>query len=255
VTKELEGKTALVTGGSRGLGRGMAIRLAASGAIIAVNYAENKKAADEVVATVTSAGGQAFAVQAALGDPTINAKFIGEFMGEFKKRTGREKLDILINNIGGGGYAPFPTETVANYDHTFSNNVRAPFFLTQALLPYLTDGGRVINIGSTGSRLVDPNIIVYSMAKAALDKFTEVLAKELGPRRITVNAVLPGFNATDVNMPMVNDPAMRKYVEENTLLGRFGEASDIAEVVHFFALPASGWVTGQMVEASGGFKW
>jgi NAD(P)-dependent dehydrogenase (short-subunit alcohol dehydrogenase family) len=255
VTRVLEGKTALVTGGSRGLGRGMSERLAASGALVAVNYAENERAAAETVAAIQAQGGQAFAVQARLGEPGANEALVAAITAEFRRRTGQGGLDILVNNIGGGDYGTIASVTVEQYEQTFSNNVRSPFFLTQALLPHLNDGGRVINISSAASRLAGVDFIAYSMSKAALDMFTRVLAKDLGPsRRITVNSVLPGFNETETNEHLAQDPQARAQIEEMTALGRFGLPSDIAEVVHFLASPAGGWVTGQIIEASGGFR-
>lgn len=254
MTKTLEGKTALVTGGSRGLGRGISERLAEAGALVAVNYANNAAAAEETVAAIKAKGGQAFAIQAHLGAPGPIETLVAGLDAELKRRTGQTGLDILVNNIGGGGYGTIATTTQEVYDTTFSNNVRAPFFLTQALLPRLKDGGRVINISSAASRLAGPDFIVYSMSKAAVDMFTRVLAKTLGPQRITVNAVLPGFNATEMNMGLVENPETRKQIEDMTLLGRFGQPSDIAEVVYFLASPAGAWVTGQTIEASGGFR-
>jgi 3-oxoacyl-[acyl-carrier protein] reductase len=254
VMKSLEGKTALVTGGSRGLGRAMSERLAASGAIVAVNYASNAEAAERTVAAITAGGGQAFAVQAKLGAAGANEVLINALDAELRRRTGQVGLDILVNNIGGGELGTIATTTPELYDTTFHNNVRAPFFLTQALLPRLRDGGRVINISSAAARLAGADFIAYSMSKAAVDMFTRVLAKSLGPRRITVNSVLPGYNRGETNTHLVEDPVMRKQIEDLTLLGRFGEPSDIAEVVHFLAAPAGGWLTGQIIEASGGFR-
>jgi 3-oxoacyl-[acyl-carrier protein] reductase len=173
---------------------------------------------------------------------------------ELRRRTGTGGLDILVNNIGGGDYGTIATTTPEAYDTTFLNNVRAPFFLTRALLPRLKDGGRVINISSAAARLAGSDFITYSMSKAAVDMFTRVLAKTLGPRRITVNSVLPGFNVTETNAHLVEDAVMRKQIEDLTALGRFGQPGDIAEVVHFLASPAGGWVTGQIIEASGGFR-
>jgi 3-oxoacyl-[acyl-carrier protein] reductase len=170
------------------------------------------------------------------------------------KRRGQSGLDILVNNVGGGTYGTLASTSPAQYDEIFRNNAKTPFFLTQALLSHLADGGRVINISSAASRLAGVDFITYSMSKAALDMFTRVLAKELGPRRITVNAVLPGFNATDSNADILGEAEMRRQIEEMTAFGRFGEPIDIAEVVHFLASPASGWVTGQFIEASGGFR-
>jgi 3-oxoacyl-[acyl-carrier protein] reductase len=252
--KVLEGKTALVTGGTRGLGRAMAERLAASGAIVAVNYASNAEAAQRTVGTITAAGAQAFAVQAKLGAPGANEALVSALDAELRRRTGQGGLDILVNNIGGGEYGTIASTTPELYDVTFQNNVRSPFFLTQALLPHLRDGGRVINISSAAARLAGTDFIVYSMSKSALDMFTRVLAKSLGPRRITVNSVLPGFNVGETNTHVTEDPVKRKQIEDLTVLGRFGEPTDIAEVVHFLASPAGGWLTGQIIEASGGFK-
>jgi 3-oxoacyl-[acyl-carrier protein] reductase len=254
VTKCLEGKTALVTGGTRNLGRGISERLAASGAIVAVNYASNTAEAEVMLAAIASRGGEAFAVKAKLGELGANEALVAALDIELKRRTGSGRLDILINNIGGGPYGTIASTTPEEYDWTFANNVRSPFFLTQALLPLLNDGGRVINISSAASRLAGKDFIAYSMSKAALDMFTRVLAKELGPRRINVNSVQPGFNVTDSNADILANADMRKQVEAQTAFGRFGEPSDIADVVHFLASPAGGWVTGQTIEASGGFN-
>jgi NAD(P)-dependent dehydrogenase (short-subunit alcohol dehydrogenase family) len=254
VTGVLEGKTALVTGGSRGLGRGMSEKLAASGALVAVNYAGNAAAAEETVAAITQAGGQAFAGQAKPREPGAHHALVEAVITEFRRRD-RSGLAILVNNIGGGDYGTLASVTPEQYDQTFANNVRSPFFLTQALLPHLNAGGRVINISSSAARLAGVDFIIYSMSKAALDMFTKVLAKDLGPaKRITVNSVLPGFNEGETNDHLANDPEARAQIEGMTALGRFGRPTDIAEVVHFLASPAGGWVTGQIIEVSGGFR-
>lgn len=252
--RDLEGKTALVTGSSRGLGEHMAVRLGAAGALVAVNYASDEQAALETVAAVEAAGGQAFPVQAKLGGWEA-AKALGKAVtSELEKRTGSDKLDILVNNIGGGDYSPMSEVDEAAYDQQMSNNVRGPFFLTKALYDHLNDYGRVINISSIGSRLTDPTIIVYTMAKAAVEAFTRVLAADLGPRGITVNAVGPGFTAGPTNDYIVNDPEKAAPVINNTALRRFGQPSEIADVVHFLASDAGRWVTAQTIDATGGFK-
>jgi 3-oxoacyl-[acyl-carrier protein] reductase len=254
VTGCLEGKTALVTGGTRNLGLGMAKRLAASGAIVAVNYASNSAAAEEAVAAIAAEGGQAFAIEARLGTRGAQEALVQALGMELVRRTGRQTLDILVNNIGGGNYGTIASTSPEEFDEIFANNVRTPFFLTQALLPLLSDGGRVINISSAASRLAGVDFIAYSMSKAAVDMFTRVLAKDLGRRHINVNAVMPGFNATDSNIGVLEDAQARKQIEAMTAFGRFGEPSDIADVVHFLASPGSRWVTGQIIEASGGFN-
>jgi NAD(P)-dependent dehydrogenase (short-subunit alcohol dehydrogenase family) len=253
MTRDLEGKTALVTGAVRGLGRGIAERLAEAGAIVALNYASNDAAALDTLASIERKGGAAFTVKAKIGAPGATERLLATMDEELTRRVGRINLDILVNNIGGGTYGSVATTTVEHYDQVFENNVRAPFFLTQALLPRLSDGGRVINISSAAPRLAGVDFVSYSMAKAALDTFTKVLAKEIGRRKITVNAVAPGFNATETNTELTDDPAARKRVEDMTLFGRFGEPADIADIVHALASPAGRWVTGQIIEASGGF--
>ncbi len=251
--KTLAGKTALVTGGARGLGRAMVERLAAEGALVFFNYISSAQAAAEVVEGVAAGGGRAVALQAPLEDDASIDSFATQLLEALQRETGSSDLDILVNNIGGGVYGGVPAVTPEVYDHTFNNNVRVPFFLTQALIPHLREGGRVINISSAASRLAGKDFVVYSMSKAALDMFTKVLAKELGPKGIPVNSVCPGFNATDANEHEMNDPEIRKNIESNTLLGRFGQPGDIAGIVYALASPDGGWVTGQVIEASGGF--
>lgn len=254
MTRDLEGKTALVTGGSRGLGQAIAERLAAAGALVAVNYASNREAANATVARIVAAGGQAFALQAKLGGQAQAEQLAIALDAELGSRAGSSKLDILVNNIGGGDYGTIRDADEAFYDDVFNNNVRAGFFLTRALYGRLADGGRVINLSSTGSRLTDPGIIVYTMAKAAVEAFTRVLAADLGPRGITVNSVAPGFTAGETNDHIAQDPVAAKQVTDVTALRRFGQPEEIADAVYALASPLGRWVTAQNVEASGGFK-
>lgn len=246
---DLVGKTALITGGSRGLGLAMAERLAGAGARVAVNYAANADAADAAVAKIVSAGGQAFALQGKLRGEAEAKALTGALLDQLPG-----KLDILVNNIGGGDYATMADVDEEFFDDLFANNVRAAFFLTKALAPHLADHGRVINISSTGSRLTDPGIIVYTMAKAAVEAFTRVLAAELGPRGITVNAVAPGFTAGETNAHVLEDPQIAAQVIDFTALRRFGQPEEIADIVVALAGPAGRWITAQTIDASGGFK-
>lgn len=243
-----------MTGGARGLGRAMVERLAVSGAVVLFNYAARADAAADVVETVEARGGKAIAIQATLGEIDSINVFASAVESTLTEQTGEPCLDILINNIGGGDYGSILDTTPEFYDHTFSNNVRVPFFLTQALIPMLREGGRVVNISSVASRLAGRNFVVYSMSKAALDMFTRVLAKELGPRDITVNSILPGFNATESNQAEFSNADIRRQIENDTLLGRFGEPEDIAGAVYALVSPDGGWITGQIIEASGGFQ-
>lgn len=252
--KTLAGKTALVTGGSRGLGQAIAEKLAAEGALVAVNYAENRVAADATVARIVAAGGQAFAVQAKLGGAAEARKLADAIAKEFTAHTGSSGVDVLVNNIGGGDYAAMLDVTEELYDQIMANNLRGAFFITQALHGQLRDHGRVINLSSVGARLSDPGIIVYTMAKAAVDAFTRVMAAELGPRGITVNAVAPGFTAGETNDYIAEDPEAARSVTQVTALRRFGQPQEIADVVYALASPLGRWVTAQSIEASGGFK-
>jgi NAD(P)-dependent dehydrogenase (short-subunit alcohol dehydrogenase family) len=252
--KDLAGKTAVVTGASRGLGVHMALRLARAGALVAVNYASDEAAAKETVLRIEEEGGEAFPVQAKLGGEAEAVKLVGAATAEFTRRTGQSGLDILVNNIGGGDYAPIIDITEDVYDQEMSNNVGGAFFLTKAFYHKINDLGRVINISSVGARLTDPNIIVYTMAKAALNAFTRVMAQDLGKRGITVNSLSPGFTAGPTNDYIAADPEAAKTVTDVTALDRFGQPEEIADMVYAIASPLGRWMTAQNIEASGGFK-
>lgn len=251
---DLDGKTALISGGGRGIGRGIALRLASAGALVAVNYAGDAEAARQTVRDIEDAGGQAFAIQARLGELSEINKLASALSVELTRRTGGDGLDILINNIGGAGPGNTANTSEELYDWTFSNNVRSPFFLTQALLPVIRDDGRIINISSSTTRAPSTSFIAYSMSKKALEQFTLILAKELGPRRITVNSVAPGYVETPAVADTLNDPAMVKAIKDMTLFERIGQPDDIADMVHALVGPAGRWVTGQNIEVSGGFR-
>lgn len=254
MTKDLEGKTALVTGGGRGIGRGIALRLAAAGALVAVNYAKDAAAAQTTVATIEAAGGLAFALPARIGKPGAVETLAGTLSAELTRRTGAAGLDILVNNIGGAEYGQIADTPEEVFDRAIARNLRAAFFVTQALMPQLRDEGRVINISSAGTRIAGSDFAAYCIAKAGLDMFTRILAKDLGPRRITVNAVQPGYTRTDAVAHTTDDPAQAKALEAITLFGRLASPDDVADFVHALASPAGRWVTGQLIETSGGFR-
>jgi NAD(P)-dependent dehydrogenase (short-subunit alcohol dehydrogenase family) len=252
--KDLNGKTALVTGGARGIGRGIAVRLGAAGALVAVNYASNAEAAEATVAAIEAAGGQAFALRARLGEPGAVEGLVAGLASELTRRTGEPGLDILVNNIGVAEYGKPGDCSPEVFDRAIANNLRTPFFLTQALMPQLRDGGRVINISTTGTRIAGADFAAYCIAKAGLEMFTRILAKDLGPRRIAVNVVSPGYTRTDQVAASLSNPATVKALEDGTLFGRLGLPEDIGEVVCALASPAGRWITGQIIEASGGFR-
>lgn len=255
MTRILDGRVALVTGGSYGIGQAIAEALAASGALVALTCHPSDTAdAQKVVAEIETKGGKAFAIDALLG-PTGSAEALGErFLSAVRGRLGAPMIDILVNNVGGGGYGRVPDTTNEFFDEVVGKNVRAPYFLVKTLLPFMRSGGSVINISSAAARLVNPDLQVYSLAKAAQNKFTQVLARELGPQGIRVNGIMPGFIDTVVNQAFLSDPANRQGVLDNTALGRLGQPDDIADVVHALVSPAFRFVTGQVIEVGGGFS-
>jgi len=247
-------KVALITGGSYGIGQAISETFAASGALVAFSHhPQDADAARSVVAGIENKGGQAFAIDAFLGPPGTAEALAERFTAELRARTGEAALDFLVNNVGGGGYGRVPDTSHEFFDEVVGKNVRIPYFLVKALMPYMRSGGSVINISSTAARLVNPDLQVYSLAKAAQNKFTQVLAKEMGPRGVRVNGVMPGFIDTAVNRPYLSDPENLKQVLQNTALGRLGQPDDIADLVHVLASSACRFVTGQVIEASGGF--
>lgn len=252
--QSLEGKTALVTGASRGIGRAIAERLAKDGATVALTYNAGKSGADEAVAAIEKVGGTAFAIHADFVDSASVPSLFEKLDNELTKRNGSKTLDILVNNAGNSGWVGFKDATPDSWDTLIAVYARAPFFIVQAALERLADGGRIINISSAAATKPVTTAPVYSMAKAAINNLTHALAAELGPRGITANAVAPGFTRTDANAALRENPELVRAVEAEIALGRFGEPSEIAAVVAFLASDEGRWVTGQTIEASGGYK-
>lgn len=247
----LTGKVALVTGASRGIGRAIAQRLAADGAFVAVHYGTNRAAADETVSVITAAGGKAFAVGADLAAKDGVKTLFTALDTELKARAGSTELDILVNNAAVAPFASFEETTEELLDQIYTVNVRSLFFVTQQAVKRLRGGGRVVNISSGVVRVPFPAVAAYSALKAPVDNLTKTLAVELGPRSITVNTVSPGVIETDMSA-FVKDPAAAENVKDKQALKRIGQAEDIADVVGFLAGIESRWVTGQVIEASGG---
>ncbi|MEU4517023.1 SDR family oxidoreductase [Nonomuraea wenchangensis] len=244
----LTGKTALVTGASRGIGRAVALRLAAEGALVAVHYGANAEAAKETVARIEDGGGRAFAVEARFGaDGALDRLFDGLAAGLADRG-----LDVLVNNAGIASVAPVAQVSPDELERVLAINVVAPFFVIQRALPLLNDGGRIVNMGSTASRFAVTMQIAYTLSKAALESLAPTLANELGRRGITVNTVAPGVVRTDMTAAHALTPELVAGLEAITALGRLGEPEDVADVVAFLAGPGSRWVTGQTIDVSGG---
>jgi len=248
--KKLSGKVAVVTGGSKGIGAEVAKALAAEGASVLVNYSSSRAGAEKVVEWIQRSGSKAIAVQ---GDMR-NEEDIRRMFSEAKKSLGR--VDILVNNAGIYEFAPLAEVTPEFFHKQFDLNVLGLLLVTKHALNYFGDsGGSVINISSIVSKAALPASSVYSATKAAVDAVTRVLAAELGPRRIRVNAVNPGMVITEGNTMAANaeDP-MRKAVEAMTPLGRIGNVDDIAPAVVFFASDDSKWISGETLYITGGWR-
>ncbi|MFD0319303.1 SDR family oxidoreductase [Streptomyces flavalbus] len=249
----LTGKKALVTGASRGIGRSIAERLARDGALVAVHYGRNAAAAQEVVAAIRADGGAAFTVHAELGVPGDVPTLWEGYDREVLRHSDSPGLDILVNNAGITPRGEIEQTTPEAFDEAVAVNMRAPFFLTQQAVKRLHDGGRIINISSGATRIALTDIIAYAMTKGAVDAFTLTLAKALGGRGITVNAVAPGIIDTDMNASWLRgNEAAETSAAQLSALGRIGRAEDVAAVVAFLASDDGRWVTGQVIDATGG---
>lgn len=249
--KPLADKIALVTGASRGIGRAIAVRLAQDGALVGVHYRSESDRAKQTLDLIRAQGGDGFLVAADLADPAGAAQLADALIGELRARRDPQLLDILVNNAGIDDRKTIEQVTEADFDRMLQINFKSPFFLIQKLLPVMADGGRIINISSMAARLSFPTMPVYASAKAALSTLSRVLAAHLGPRGITVNAVLPGATSTDLN-PAASDPQRSRAIRDTVALGRIAEPGDIAPIVAFLASPEGGWITGESIEASGG---
>ncbi len=248
----LEGRTALVTGGSRGIGRAISERLAADGALVAV-HGRDAASGREVVAEITASGGRAFAVGADLSLPDGPATLFAQLDDELRQRSGGERLDILVANAGIAGPGSLESTSAEWFDELFAVNTRSVFFLLQEAKRRLADGGRVVTMSTGLTKRADPNLLTYSMSKAALDTMILGAAKDLGGRGITVNAVAPGVIDTDMNAGWLRaGDDVRDAVSAMSPLGRIGMPADVADVVAFLVSNDARWVTGQYVDATGG---
>ncbi|MFD9406634.1 SDR family oxidoreductase [Streptomyces sp. NPDC059989] len=246
----LKGKTALVTGGSRGIGRAVAERLARDGALVAVHYGRNEAAAKETVAAIETAGGRAFALGAELGVPG-DARALWAAYEAHPAHTGH--VDILVNNAGGAAFAGIEDTDEETYDRVHALNAKAAFFVIQQGLARLRDGGRIVNVTGT-PELALPAILATIMTKGAVNALTRSLSAALAPRGITVNSVGPGIIDTDLNAALLADPATRAHLASRSVFHRIGTPEEVADVVAFLASPDSRWVTGQHLDATGGLQ-
>jgi 3-oxoacyl-[acyl-carrier protein] reductase len=247
---KLTNKVAVVTGASKGIGAGIAKSLAAEGAAVVVNYASSKQDADRVVAEIAGQGGKAVAVQ---GDVS-KASDVKRLFAETKRAFG--KLDVLVNNAGVYQFAPLGEITEEQFHRQFNTNVLGLLLTTQeAAKLFGPEGGSVINISSSASRLTPPTTAVYTATKGAVDAVTQVLAKELGPKKIRVNSINPGMVETEgVRTAGFIGSDFQKQLEAQTPLGRIAQPDDIAPIAVFLASADSGWLTGETVLASGGLR-
>ena len=247
---ELTGKVAVVTGASKGIGAGIAKGLGAAGAAVVVNYASSKDGADRVVADITSKGGKAVAVQGDMSKPDD----VRRLFEETRKAFGG--LDVLVNNAGVFKFEPLEAVTEREFHREFNTNVLGPILAIQEAVKYFgPEGGSVINISSVVSANPGPMSVVYSATKSALDSITRELARELGPRKIRVNSIAPGFTETEgvLDTELMGSDAGKEFVAR-TPLGRIGRPDDIAPAVVFLASGDSGWVTGESIRVSGGLQ-
>jgi 3-oxoacyl-[acyl-carrier protein] reductase len=244
VSKKLEGKIALVTGGSRGIGAAIAKRLAADGASVAVTYTKGADAAAAVVKAIQQAGGKAIAIQADATDPKAVVGAVEQTVATLGR------LDLLVNNAGTAIPKKFEETTLEELDRVIDINVRGTLVATQAALKHMNSGGRIITIGScVGERMMTPGLVSYSATKAALRMFTQGLSREVGNRGITVNNIQPGPIDTELN-PAAGDWAVPQKAA--TALDRYGTVDEVAALVAFVASPEAGYITGSNLTVDGG---
>jgi len=249
----MNNKIALVTGGSRGLGRNMATALAKKGIDVVITYNTNKAAADEVVSEITKLGGNAFALQLDTSDIKQFDHFIKELTSLLQEKTGSAGFDFLINNAGTALYAPVSDVTEEQMDAIYNIHYKGVFFLTQKALPLMNDGGGIVNISSGLTRITMPGSSVYGSLKTAVETLSRYMAKELGPRKIRVNVVAPGAIETDFGGGRVRDnKEINDQIAGFTALGRVGLPDDIGGVVAFLCTQEGYWINGQRIEVSGG---
>ena len=244
---------ALVTGGSRGLGRSMALHLADQGVDSILTYKSAEDEAKKVVAEIEKKGRKAIALQLDVADSKSFGAFAEKVKAEVEKTWKRKTIDALVNNAGTALYAPFAETTEEQFDEIVAIHFKSTFFLTQKMLPILSDGGRIVNVSSGLARFAFPGSSAYGATKAAIEQLTRYMAKELGPRRISANVLAPGAIETDFGGGRTRDnKEINAHIAAATALGRVGLPDDIGGVLAFLLSPEGRWINGQRIEASGG---
>ncbi|MES2775235.1 MAG: SDR family oxidoreductase [Bacteroidota bacterium] len=252
---QAETKIAIVTGGSRGLGKDMAISIAKKGIDVMLTYNSNEELAQETVATIESMGRKAVALHLNMGDFASLDGFVQQVMNSLQNTWNTTSFDFLINNAGMGKTVPFLEVTEAMFNEFLDVHFKSVYFLTQKMVPHMNSGGRIINISTGTSRFSNPGYSVYASMKGAVEVFTKYLAKELGPKGIGANVVAPGPIETDFNSGAIrNNPQMKGVLSSLSPLGRVGNAGDIGGVVAFLCTEDAQWVNGQRIEVSGGIN-
>ncbi|MFT3923996.1 MAG: SDR family oxidoreductase [Myxococcales bacterium] len=248
-----EQRIALITGGSRGLGKSMALHLAEHGIDVIITYRSRADEAQAVVEQIEALGRRAAKLPLDVSDSASFAAFAQALRMELARTFKRERFDFLVNNAGIGTHASFAETSEAQFDELMKIHLKAPFFLTQRLLPLIADGGRVLNVSSGLARFSTPGYAAYAAMKGGVEVLTRYMAKELGARKIAVNVIAPGAIETDFGGGLVRDnAAVNKAVAEQTALGRVGLPDDIGEAVAALLAPEGRWLTGQRIEFSGG---
>lgn len=249
----MSNKIALITGGSRGLGKSTALTLAQRGIDVILTYHQREAEAQAVVAQIEAAGARAAALRLDAGDAASFPAFAERVRALLADQWQRERFDFLVNNAGIGIHALFRDVTEAQFTQLFDIHLKGPFFLTQALEPLLADGGRIVNVSSGLTRFALPGYLAYAAMKGGVEVMTRYLAKELGARGITVNTIAPGAIETDFGGGAVRDnPQLNAFVAAQTALGRAGQPEDIGGAIASLLSADSGWINAQRVEASGG---
>jgi NAD(P)-dependent dehydrogenase (short-subunit alcohol dehydrogenase family) len=248
-------KIALVTGGSRGLGKDMALALAKKGIDVILTYHNSKSEGEKVAAEIEKMGRKAAALSFDVSDLTAFNRFIENVSSILKSRWNTDKFDFLINNAGVGATIPFLEVTEEKFDYLLNIHFKGVYFLTQKFVPYLNDHGSIVNISSGTTRFCVPGYSVYSSMKGAVEIFTKYLAKELGGKGIRANIVAPGPIETDFNNAAIrNNPQMKGFLASQSPLGRVGQADDIGGVVAFLCSEDAKWINGQKIEVTGGIN-